>query len=202
MLPFSEILSAHYLPTPQAIFELFKEDGWGYWVDEYVKDSHYQYGDITCQGFWGGFQYVIDQTTPWETPEFPASTLPQDRVVVAFGISTAPADQGDRKILRKYWEHAYLYNRFGARYNKGHLIARSMGGPIDCNIFPQLECVNLGHKGYGGFREMERYVAAHPGIFVFARPVYGDFSDCPFALEYGYCDDSLQFVTETFPNRP
>lgn len=203
MLSFREILNAHDLTSPQAIFELFKEDGWAYWVDEYVKDSRYCYGDITCQGFWGGFEYVIDQNTPFEIPEYPCSPVPIDRVVAAFGISTSPASLSDQKTMRNYWAHTYLYDRFGAKYNKGHLIACSMGGPIDVNLFPQIEHINLGRSAQGKrFREMERYISAHPGIFVFARPVYGDFSDCPYALEYGYCDESLTFVTETFPNRP
>lgn len=203
MLDFQQIIHQNNFINSQQLFEHFKEKAWNRWVDEYIQESHEIYGEITCQGFFGGFQFVIDMTNDWVEPEFPRCNLPDTRVVVGFGLSTTPADKANRTTMRSYWRHTPLmYERFGCRYNKGHLIAHSMGGPIDVNLFPQIEHINLGRSEKGKkFRSMEKYIAAHPGTFVFARLVYHDFSDCPHELEYGYCDETMLPVVETFPNR-
>ncbi|HEX8831883.1 MAG TPA: hypothetical protein VF705_11995, partial [Longimicrobium sp.] len=59
-------------------------------------------------------------------------------------------------------------------------MAHSMGGSLDINIFPQRSAVNRGRSPEGKrYRAMERYAAAHPGTFVFSRPLYGDHTWVP-----------------------
>ena len=204
MLNFKEIIREIEAKTPQDIFNHFKESKWKAWVDEYLQESHGFSGDITCQGFWGGFQFILDHTSDWKPAEFPTCNIPEDRVIAAFGISTAVANKLNRKIMANFRKDTpKLFDRFGAIYNKGHFIAHAMGGPIDINLFPQIAHVNLGRSTEGKmFRSMEKYITSHPGTFVFSRPVYGDFSECPIALEYGYCEANMEMVYKIFPNRP
>lgn len=204
VLDFNAIIREINAVTPQELFLHFKEERWNAWIDEYLSDSFGYSGEITCQGFWGGFQFIIDHTSDWEPADYPKSNLPEDRVVAAFGLSTVRADDQNKTIMQSFRKGTNkLFERYGAVYNRGHLIAHSMGGPIDVNLFPQLEHVNLGRSPEGSkYRKMERYITAHPGTFVFSRPIYGDFSECPFAFEYGYCDADMKMITETFPNRP
>jgi hypothetical protein len=199
MLDFQKLITETKASTPQELFNSFKNKLWELWASEYARESNDLYGDITCQGFWGGFQFVIDLTDL-----DPRDGLPETRVVVAFGVSTTPAIQKNRDTMKTYWRHVpLLFERYGAQYNKGHFIAHSMGGPIDVNLFPQIAHINLGRSERGkNFRKMEKYAAGNPGTFVFARPVYGDLTDCPVSLEYGYCDTSMKPVLEIFPNRP
>lgn len=199
MLDFETIIKSTGSTTPAELFDHFKNELWGLWAEEYARESSDLYGDITCQGFWGGFQFIIDLTDL-----DPCPGLPETRVVAAFGVSTLAAVQKNRDTMKTYWRHVpLLFERYGATYNKGHFIAHSMGGPIDVNLFPQIAHVNLGKSPEGKrFRTMEKYVASRPGTFVFARPVYCDLTDCPLALEFGYCDDSMQPIFDTYPNRP
>jgi len=97
---------------------------------------------------------------------------------------------------------AEVFAPYGDNYDKGHFIAHGFGGPIDVNLFPQRRDINRGWGDAGKpYRQMEKFVAANPGSFVFSRPLYTDLSFCPTGLEYGYCTTSLDFVVKQFPNR-
>jgi hypothetical protein len=203
MLDFQQIIIQANLSSVEDLYGHFYNPGWNDWVDEYQNDSFGYLGDVTCQGF-GGFQFVLDWTESSSSHEYPCCNLPETRVIVSYGISKEKkADLTDRKIMKQYLGNSgKIYAHFGPKYNKGHFIAASMGGAIDINLFPQVEHINLGRSAEGKrYREMERYVTSHPGTFVFSRPVYKDFSVCPFTIEYGYCDNNMRFVTETFTNK-
>ncbi len=204
MLDFKQIITETGVTNIMELYNYFYETGWYEWVDEYRKDSFDYLGDVTCQGF-EGFQFALDFTEGYSDNEYPFSNIPETRVIVAYGISKeTKADPNNRKVMKKYLGNSgKVYAHFGPNYNKGHFIAASMGGAIDINLFPQIEHINLGRSEAGKrYRQMEKFVTAHPGTFVFSRPVYKDFSVCPFEIEYGFCDNSMNWHTETFTNKP
>ena len=85
--------------------------------------------------------------------------------------------------------------------DKGHLMAHSMGGSLDINVFPQRPGVNRGRTEEGKrYRAMERYAARNPGSFVFSRLIYGDDTWVPQALEYGILLPEPRLWVERFPN--
>ena len=127
----------------------------------------------------------------------------EGRVVGAFGISTQNVMKENRKIMRKWiGKTSEAFSYYGDNYDKGHFLAHSIGGPIDVNLFPQRRDINRGWtSGDKEFRKMEKFIASNPGTFVFSRPIYSDTSFCPNLIEFGFCDESLNFEVKQFPNR-
>jgi hypothetical protein len=118
------------------------------------------------------------------------------RLIVVFGFSSPGLACRDDSRLKGWLGRTT--DRFGHGFDKGHYIAHSVGGRVDrseLNVFQQRRDVNRGWSSEGkAYVEMERYCARNPGTFLFSRPMYGDGSDCPFALEYGILrsDGTLQ----------
>src|SRR5216684_7936234 len=71
---------------------------------------------------------------------------------------------------------------------KGHFIAHSIGGAVDCaevNVFVQLRAPNGGWSEAGKrFREMEAYCETNPGTFCFNRPTCDDQAARPAFVEF------------------
>jgi len=127
----------------------------------------------------------------------------EGQTVAAFGISNTNVNPTNRKLMRSWiGQTSKVFSSYGNNYDKGHFIAHGFGGPIDVNLFPQRRDINRGWKPEGKpYRDMEKFVAANPGTFVFSRPIYNDLSFCPAKLEYGYCDTALNFAVKQFPNK-
>lgn len=171
------------------------------WADLYRAMG--QHGTVTIQNFWG-FTYIIDDGNQVEYfKDNPEVEFLESRIAGAFGISKEKAKTENRKIMRKWiGPSSVIFKDFGDNYDKGHFIAHGMGGPVDVNLFPQKREINQGWSKKGVvFRDMEKYITANPGTFVFARPIYCDNSFCPEKLEYGYIDKELNLMVEEFPNR-
>ena len=170
------------------------------WSDLYKEMSWRLFGYITSQNF-HGFNFIFDCT---EIDPDPISTrLPDSRVVGVFGYSNTNVNLSNRKMMHKHLgQSTKVFSFFGDNYDKGHFIAHYSGGPIDINLFPQRRDINRGWSAEGKrYRAMEKFIAANPGTFVFSRPIYNDFSCCPYEIEYGYCDAEFNFTVEVFPNR-
>jgi len=130
-----------------------------------------------------------------------------ERLVVAYGISSKPQLPRDRSRIRGFpdvnvgvravlGERAFLADR-------GHYLAHASGGDLDINLFPHRRDLNRGWKDDGRrFRQMERYVAAHPGTFFYHRPIYDDDSWIPNELEYGVLVDDVHWWVSAFKNKP
>lgn len=105
-----------------------------------------------------------------------------DRLVGALAQNYgAPPGLRSRRAGRQYRQMKGM-----ERMDIGHFIAHAVGGLPDINTFPQNRFLNRGWSMEGKkYRQMERYVAAHPGIFFFSRPVYSDESWIPRYLEMG-----------------
>lgn len=163
------------------------------WIDEYYDMvSHDPYVlDVPDRGF----NFLFDLTLAKYDKDDPAR--PDDRVVAAYGLSRPASGARDSSRIRGFGP----IGRDSGATDKGHLMAHSMGGSLDINVFPQRPEVNRGRSPEGRrYRAMERHAARHPGTFVFSRLIYGDDSWVPHALEYGILLDGPRFWVERFPN--
>jgi hypothetical protein len=163
------------------------------WIAEYYEMiSHDPYIlDVPDRGF----NFLFDLTLAKHDKNDP--DRPDDRVVAAYGLSRAPEAKRDASRIRGFGD---IGGRKGAA-DKGHLMAHSMGGSLDINVFPQRPEVNRGRSAEGKrYRAMERYAATHPGTCVFSRLIYGDDSWVPRALEYGILLPDPRLWVERFPN--
>lgn len=67
---------------------------------------------------------------------------------------------------------------------------------MEMNVFLQKRSVNR-----GGYRRLERYCAANPGVLCFSRPVYADPSAVPIRVEFGVLRADGVLEIEVFENR-
>jgi hypothetical protein len=163
------------------------------WIDHYHDMiSHEPYIlDVPDRGF----NFLFDLTLAKHDKNDP--NRPDDRVVAAYGLSRAPEANRDASRIRGFGK---IGVDKGAT-DKGHLMAHSMGGSLDINVFPQSPDVNRGRSAEGRrYRAMERYAAKHPGTFVFSRLIYGDDSWVPRAVEYGILLPERAWWIDRFPN--
>lgn len=137
--------------------------------------------------------------------------LAQERVVLAYALSTPAPQKKDTARMRGFsdvnvgvravmGERAFLADR-------GHFLGHASGGVLDINLFPHRRELNRGWTKGGtyeegsAFRAMERYVAAHPGVFFYHRPLYDDDTWIPERLEYGYLEDDGLWRVRTFADK-
>ncbi|MBI3229789.1 MAG: hypothetical protein HYZ45_06315, partial [Burkholderiales bacterium] len=100
-----------------------------------------------------------------------------DRVMLAYGIATPALMKRDNSRIRGYANvNATVQAALGERAfvaDKGHFLGHASGGQLEINLFAQRRELNRGWSSEGKrFREMERYVADHPGTFFYHRPLY------------------------------
>jgi len=132
--------------------------------------------------------------------------LAHERVVVAYGVSTSPVAERDKKGMRQYPDvnvgvRATLGDRAFVA-DRGHFLSHAAGGDLDVNLFPHRRALNQGRSPEGRqFRAMERYTAKHLGTFHFHRAEYDDLSCIPATLEYGVLRDDRDWQVATFANK-
>ncbi len=163
------------------------------WIDHYYDMiTHEPYIlDVPDRGF----NFLFDLTLAKYDKNDPSR--PDDRVVAAYGLSRSAEGKRDASRIRGFGP----IGRDKGATDKGHLMAHSMGGSLDINVFPQRPEVNRGRTAEGKrYRSMERYAAKHPGSFVFSRLIYGDETWVPQALEYGILLPEPRLWVERFPN--
>jgi len=123
----------------------------------------------------------------------------EERAVCNYGFSSrnkAKRSHNDSRMRtqeRRFWSDKQT--------DRGHFLAHAIGGNIYSNIFPQKRAINQGRSARGKlYRKMEAFLAKNPGTFCFARPIYFDFSNRPYLLEFGYLNHDYQWIIETFDN--
>ena len=161
------------------------------WLAAYYDMS--SHSPMVLEFPFNGFTYLFDQASA-------NTTDVDDRAVAAYGISSKKYVR-DQKRQRQFLGPGGLSDIPGkGKFDRGHLIACSMGGGLDVNLFPQRPELNQGTSDTGRiYRTMEVYAEQHLGTFVFSRLIYNDDSWVPSALEYGIIKDSKLWV-ECFEN--
>jgi hypothetical protein len=171
------------------------------WWDAYEQQNQRQINLLRVE--LGTFVYVYDFYSGLEaTGAVPVGPVIEDRLVGAFGTSTAPTEVRDPARMRGWvgpTEQSY-----GSHKDKGHVFGRALGGGLDgpgINLWAQSRSLNRGWSAQGRlFRKMERYCAAHLGTFCFTRPSYGDQTSQPIALEFGILLPDRTLWVEEFEN--
>jgi hypothetical protein len=120
----------------------------------------------------------------------------QERTVLMHGLSRkAPPNSRDTSY------HRGFPGRAG--FDKGHAMSHAQGGREGGpNYFPQAARVNRRLSPAGAlWRDIETYLAGHPGLFCFVRLIYpvGSTTDVPTEAEYGVTAEE-QFRVVIFPN--
>jgi hypothetical protein len=140
-----------------------------------------------------GFTFLYDQASM-------NSAEVDDRLVAAYGLSIETAEKRDASRIQGLLGGGIDIPGKG-KFDKGHVLAHSMGGGTDVNLFPQRPELNRGISEEGKkYREMEKYAADHPGTFVFSRLIYSDKSWVPISLEYGLLMPEGRLWAERFTN--
>lgn len=116
-------------------------------------------------------------------------------------IAESDAQQAARAGMS--WQERF-FKTYGHDYDRGHIIAQSLGGGMDINLFPQKRTFNQRKSEEGNlYRNMETRAERSPNAFVFSRPIYADDSWVPHKIDYGVATDfqlkTLEF--RTFDNR-
>jgi hypothetical protein len=201
MYKYQDLIQEGNIQSVAELHDFFFDEIAQDWINAYheMSDNH---GVITLQNF-QEYAFLIDDGNQLRNPVKDDRTILEGRTIAAFGISNININHENRRRMRAWiGKTSTIFQFYGNNYDKGHFIAHGFGGPIDVNLFPQRSDINRGWGEEGKlYRQMEKFVAANPGTFVFSRPIYNDLSFCPYMLEYGYCDTSLNFTVRQFPNR-
>lgn len=129
-----------------------------------------------------------------------------ERVVLAYAVSTPQLTKRDATRMRGFPNvNASVRRVLGDSAfvaDKGHFLGHASGGILDINLFPQRRELNRGWSDEGKrFRSMERYVAEHPGVFFYHRPLYDDDTWIPATLEYAVLKDGDTWWKDSFRNK-
>lgn len=161
------------------------------WLDRYRKASNHETNVLQFQD--SGFTFLYDQTSA-------RNSGVEDRLVVGYGFSVHQDEKRDASRIQGLLGGGLEISGKGT-FDKGHVLAHSMGGGTSVNLFPQRPELNRGRSEAGKvYRRMERFAAEHPNTFVFSRLWYSDDSWVPSALEYGVLLPERRFWVEQFEN--
>lgn len=169
-------------------FVQFLEDEW---VTTYHDMS--SHSPTVLQIHYHGFTFLYDQASA-------NGSDVEDRLVAAYGWSIANETKKDESRMKGFLGGGIDMPGKG-KFDKGHVLAHSMGGGLDINLFPQRPELNRGRSEAGRvYRRMEKYAATHVGTFVFSRMIYCDHSWVPSSLEYGVLLKDNKLWVEWFEN--
>jgi len=168
------------------------------WRDAYIAAVERQTNLVRFRS--RSFEYVLDLYSELEAMgEIPYDQTVEDRVVAVVGNSAVPdAPRAGTRIHGWLGETGEIV---GSTRDKGHFIARCIGGGLDVNVFSQERKLNRGWSAQGKiYRQMERYCQERPGTLCFSRPVYSENSSVPHWLEFGLLKEDETLWVETFDN--
>jgi len=195
--PYQDLLAqAHAECEPGAVHEYLRRELPYVWRDAYLVMTPRQTNILVFPH--GTFDYFYDDYASLEaTGIVERDDVTEARLMAAVGTSSPSRRSRDDSRLRGWV--GPTGRTFGDDWDKGHFIAHSIGGAVDgleANVFLQLRRVNR-----GGYRQMERYCAANPGVLCFARPLYDDSSARPAQVEFGVLKPDGELWVERFDNR-
>lgn len=122
-----------------------------------------------------------------------------DRLVAVWGSSRPPLRDRDRARMAGFLAGSAHWSAAG--YDRGHFVAHTAGGGMDLNLFPQAVGLNRGTTTQGRrWRELERYIARHPGTPLLVRPIYDTATWVPAELDFVVLTET-GLASERFANR-
>lgn len=131
---------------------------------------------------------------------FAADDGREERTVAAWRVVPKHAPARDRSRQAGFPLHASLV---AAGYERGHLIARASGGPLDINLYPQAWQVNQGRSEDGKqFRRLETLAARNPGCLQFSRLIWSGDASVPAAHHMLVAIDGQPVAQGVFSNSP
>jgi len=131
---------------------------------------------------------------------FAADDGREQRTIAAWRIVPRQAPIRDRFRQAGFPLHASL---IAAGYERGHLIARASGGPLDINLYPQAWQVNQGRSEDGKeFRRLEMLAARNPGCLQFSRFIWSGDDSVPTAHHMLVAIDGQPVAHGVFSNSP
>jgi hypothetical protein len=168
------------------------------WRNVYVKTVTHQSNLVGLR--FRTFHYICDLYSQLElTGDVPYDQTIADRVVAVVGTSARAEDERDTRRIRE-WARP-TDELLGAERDRGHFIARSIGGGLDVNLFSQDRLLNRGWASRGKiYRRMEKYCREQEGTFCFSRPIYADGSNVPRWIEFGVLKNDETLWVEVFDN--
>jgi hypothetical protein len=168
------------------------------WHEAYLRMSRRSTNLLTITR--GSFDYIYDHYAElMKSESMVGDAIAESRLVAAVGtaeVNTTARRHDDGRLRGWIGPTGQV---FGEGWDKGHFIAHSLGGAVDgleANVFLQLRSVNR-----GGYRQMERYCANHPGVLCFSRPLYDDQTALPASVEFGVLKLDMTWWIRRFPNR-
>ena len=195
LLPYDALLN-DAIASGEPVNEYLRRELPAVWLEAYVEMSPRKVNVVLFTH--GSFDYVYDDYATLEaTGVVERDAVTEARLVAAVGLSQPGPRPRDDARLRGWVGPTGAI--FGERWDKGHFIAHSIGGTVDgleANVFLHRRAVNR-----GGYREMEKYCAASPGVLCFSRPLYGDPSARPVQVEFGVLKPSREWWIQVFENR-
>ena len=166
------------------------------WRDAYLKMST-RASDIVIFKY-GAFEYIYDiHQSMGAVGGFGPNKEHSARVIAVIGNSSTQhlaRDNARLKGMLLTSDESLM-----GPWDRGHYIGHKMGGRVDgneANVFLQLRSINRGK-----YRVMEAYCAANPGVLCFSRPIYGDSSAQPMAIDFGVLKSNIDLWVQTMPNR-
>lgn len=191
-LPFDKLARIAQNATPASRIKTLEKSLSVCSITEYTK-AFPRHGDI-LEFQDHGFTYLFDLQ----------DGKADSRVIAVYGLSKPPAGKRDTSRQKGFvaTDKDDPNRIFGkGLYDRGHFMAHSIGGGMDVNFFPQNPPLNRGSSDAGKeYTRMERYVAANPNTFVFARPIYTDPTWIPEYLEYAVLQSGGNFWAALFRN--
>lgn len=161
------------------------------WRDRYA--AAVPKGAAICRISVETFEYIYDDQSSIECADH------ESRIVAVIGRSAPTATPRPASRMKGWVGPSGVY--LGARTDKGHLAAHSIGGGVDINIVAQDSRLNRGWSPEGRtYRSMEEYGRTHPGTLCFSRPIYGDATARPALLEFGLLRGDGELWVERFEN--
>jgi hypothetical protein len=149
-----------------------------------------------------GFDFLFDRASELHARGVvPGERAVEDRIIVAYGRSTAMTgtnDNGSKKHLL-----GAAAERFGDNAERPYMPGGTLGGTFDISLYPQYRDLDNEHSSDSReYRAMKKYCLEHAGTFCFTRLVYSSRSWRPAAIEHGLLRADGTFWVRKFKNSP
>jgi len=190
-IPYPKIIAAATDSAGVIVMEKFTSFLEGEWIDTYYEMIQHDPSITKVED--QGFTYLFDHAST-------SSNTTDDRLVVGYGRSISNGQKRNSSRMQGFLGGGIDIPGKG-KFDKGHLLAHSMGGGLDVNLFPQRPELNQGRSAAGRtYRQMERYASSEPGTLVFSRLIYCDTTWVPSSLEFGLLRKDGVIWVEWFEN--